>query len=270
MISKSILARLSIGLMVASMNVAAIPITVDDNISGNSYVSSSRSVNGQFDINSSLPSTGNYTAPFNITSATARFYFTDDYDPLRYQRSSATSYYYTNSVRNSNDTKYYYYRNRTNYYLNDPDDVRVSVAAQAATGGTSYYDPASYSTGITYDGYVEGGRYCDGARYLGYCPDWDYNYNFYYTREYTDISGWRGNLILDIVYDDASLMDLMEDGISSFNLTSVCRTCDILYLGGTLTLDIKETVVSSVPEPSVLLLMSMGMLGMGVVRRKVI
>ena len=255
---QSIVKVLCACLAVVSFNVTAIPITVNDNINGTVLVSPSSPVNGQFDINPAIPTTGYYNTPYDVTSATATFVFTDDYDALSFTGSSTSSYYLDHRRVTDDNSTDYWYRNQINYYRNDSDAVSVTIENQVSTDGTNYYDLNNYYTGTNSNGGGYTGRYCDFS-IIGICFDWDQYYDYYYTRSYTDEYGWRGDLTMSMIYGGDSLADLAEDGISNFSLSSACSVCDIYYLNGSLTANIEESV--NVPEPPMILLLASGLIG---------
>jgi len=231
-----------VGLMASSSLAHSFVVTVEDNIADNTYIQHPDSIVGQFDINAALPADGSYNAPYDITSATANYSFTDDGE-LNKLNTVYTSY----AWESSNWGDDYYYRSKTDYYVDDNEEVQVSTSFESSSDGTDWYEAVT-QTGTNYDSSSCG---------------WDCNY--YYTRTYDDVEGYTGQFVIEQVFDADSIGDLAADGVVDFTISATAG--DIIFNQGLLTVNLESNPVA-VPAPAGIALFGLGMLTLGLSRRR--
>jgi len=220
-------------------SASAVVVDVADNVADDTYMAAGSSITGQFNINSAVPA--DFTAPYTVNSATATFNFSDDFD-LDYSYTTTGSYSYAGS---SNYTRYRY-----NYYLDAADEVQVDIMGEVSTDGTSWFAQSNY-TGQSYDGRSGG------------CGWFSCSYSYYYTYNYNSTSGYTGSFTIEQVLSDEARLALGDDGVVDFTVTATSG--DIIFNNGNLSAD----VTANVPESGALALLSLGLLGLFVARRKV-
>jgi len=207
---------------------------VEDNLVGSVYLGE---VDGFFDLSSVVPTDGQYAWPYDVTSAYYTMTFVDDGD-LAFDHSETTDW-----VWNPGSWMFYsgwYSRTITDYYYDQEDQFQVNVEGE-------------YSTDSTY--------WFSRSESLGRWPTEHDGYNAevaYYTEE----SGYTGSVTMVHSLGTDALASLATDGILDFTLTATYG--DILYTGGTLTVDIEANpvpILDPVPLPGAALL---GMLGLSV------
>ncbi|OUS26498.1 hypothetical protein A9Q99_18360 [Gammaproteobacteria bacterium 45_16_T64] len=231
------------GLMASSTMANAIVVTVQDNIADNTYISTPNSIVGQFDINAALPNDGSYLNPYEINSATANYSFADDGDL------GLTNTVYNSYTRSGSSS---YYRNKIDYYFDDNEQVQVTTSFEESTNGSDWSQTSSY-TGTQYDGRSGG------------CGWFSCNYNYYYTRNYDESTGYTGLFEIEQIFDADSINDLAADGIVDFTVTAT--TGDLIFGSGSLTVDISENPVA-VTEPASLAFFGLGLVSLGYLRRR--
>lgn len=241
-----------------SVNSQAVLFTIDDNLASDAYLNTG-SYNGSFDINALMAA--NYgSQDYTINSGYIGFSFGDDANDV-YRKS------FTNLYRTTYQTNYF----------NPDEQVIASTGGQSLTASGTYYETDStYSHSSQSYYWVNRGHYnyysC-GFLWLDTCKEWiDTSYKYYYTNYYYNkTTGYAIDTSFDLGLDTLALNDLMMDGILGYNLNI---TGDMLLRNATLTFDVTlnentPTNNTSVPEPGSLALLSIGLLGLFGLRRRI-
>jgi len=230
----------------------AITLSVDDNLSGATFLAAYGGINGSFDVNGVL-SSSDYNTPYSITSATARFYFTDDGD-LTYDYTGTLSDYQFNYTDTGTGWSYYE-RSQGTYYYDTSDYSQATifngVTNQVASGSSSYFSTGSYnhhtddSDGTWYD------YYTGMDIYYTVFYDWDY--------------GYTGSWVVEMLLDSTSIAALSDDGILDFTAEALYGY-DTYFDNATLTFNVE---MNPVPVPAAVWLFGSGLLGLvSMARRK--
>ncbi|MEM1434946.1 MAG: PEP-CTERM sorting domain-containing protein [Pseudomonadota bacterium] len=235
-------AAVSAGLIAGAAQAAI--ISVDDTLSGPQYVQTGRVISGTFDLRP-------YLADNSVIDwARVTFQFSDDYDPLRYSGGGGS-----------------YYSGYHRTYTNDMERVNVSTMGQSSTVGTTYDVDRSYSPRrVSYTSY----------RTVSYrrsyrCGWFRTCYRTYYRRvpytTYRTVQDVQTNRIANGPFTASYLLDsdalnrLLDVGLADFQVTGVQG--DSMFRNATL-----EASISSVPEPSALALIALGLGGLAYRRRR--
>jgi hypothetical protein len=192
---------------------------------------------GSFDINSQIPNNGDYVTPYDITSASYSFYFSDDgekvYDHYDYDYySSGGDYYYS-----------YYY-----YYNDDREGAFLNIEGQTHQDYTDYYSIPPRL--------INSWRETRDCNWIGQCT-----YNYY--REYEVITGYSHGISLNQGLNPIALSQLSDDGIANFYISA--NYGDLYYEYGRLTVTINE---NPIPIPGAVWLLGSGLIGLVAIRRK--
>jgi hypothetical protein len=234
-------------LLTCSTITNAIVITVQDDILDDTLIATPNSIYGEFDINSAIANDGSFINPFDITSAKATYTFFDDVDPNTYTNTDYESY--TNVSSNN------YYRNAITSLFNANETVQVITSLQETVDGTSHFNTGTTFTGRTHDDTKKD------------CGSWICTYNYYYTRNYDEVSGFTGQFVVEQDFDANSLNDLASDGVVGFKVAATSG--DLIFGSASLTLDINTNPVE-VAEPSTLALFGFALISSVFFRRKFI
>jgi hypothetical protein len=253
------------------------PITVTDTISVSQALSAGGGgFTGTFDINSLLPTTGNYSTPLNILSATFAVYGYSSPQSQQvvgsysgYQQTYAGAYAYT----------YYYYVPGYTYYYNcgwfsDCEGGYSGYYVQQ-TGYAPIYNEDAYNTVTNLDNVTDTQSTTIGADTLASSDQQQATtdlgtsrtylggnggggsayYNYYYDTDTVD-SFISGDLSSSEALSAASLSLLADDGILSF--TTVASSGQFVITGYSLNVTLDQSV--STPEPSTLSIFGFGLL----------
>ncbi len=230
------------------------------------YIAPGLNFNQSFNINGLLTE-DLYTPPYDITSASVTFTFSDEDDPY--------SYYNSTDVGGT-------YREITNYYREETENVEVTTS----TGQTTSY---ANTSPITHERQYTGGlRYITAERYrteyyevkvsdigcgfLWLQPCYDkksrevleyryYRYESYYDENLNDPDQFSFTWQLNTT----SLADLISDGIIDYEISSTLG--DFNFSSASLSFDIHQKL-TVVPEPTTMILFGTGIAGLAAVGRR--
>lgn len=245
----------------------AVLYTVEDNIANGTLITQGSQVTGTFDLNSQLAADPNYNAPYDISSATATFSFSDDGD-VTYRTSRTVT---QRSNWNTCEGNRYQTRTTYDYFVDEYEQVQVSMGLQVSQDGTNWYSVSAvdYRTSSTAtNSHRHEYTYSCGLFGWSTCTDYytHYVYTHYQTNNIDETEGYNGNLVITTVLNTDNLDDLSLDGLIEFTVDG--QNGDMILNSATLTADVNPNP-APVPEPATALFLLTGIIGLaGLCRRK--
>lgn len=233
----------------SATNVDAITLTTYDNIPDNQLMSPGQTLSGQFNINPQLQPYNEYNIPYNILAGSYEFKFTDDND-LLFDHVYTSEYVYSYTDW---DHDKYYYRTRVEYYIDSQyESVNLTISDFSSCDGTDWMHTKTYQ-----------GTSFDYSEWIGWSWTYGSMYKMYYTKNYDDCQGYKGNIVFASQLNSGAIADLAVDGILDISMSAYYG--DITYNYGKLTFDVEPTPV---PEPTTMFLLVSGFIGLAGIRRK--
>lgn len=239
-----------LALIFTSSSTTAQALTLYDTASHSQYLQQGETYLGTFDINAMLGG-DEYNAPYDISSASFRFYLSDDNDMVEVK--TLTSDYVRTFHFESSYSDYsqsWYHRNGTWDSTSESEKALVSVNDQSLEGATAYHEYSYVYE--NQDSVVNSPGHTDK----------------YFTNYAKTVSGYNGSFCLSDNLSDMSLLDLSLDGILNYSVTAT--EGGLRLEQAYLFFEVNENPLSAapVPEPSTMFLLGSGLAGLAFYRRK--
>ena len=246
-------------------------------------VSSGATLNSSFDINSAASAAG-LTGPYNVLGGSITFHFLDFDSPIAGggQSNSVQVFQqcFLGACVPTNPPQYYYLESFVLSYQDPFESVSVSAGGASTSGGTPYHFSASGPGPLTPVGH-QACNFFTGCQFvqdtISYCRTGLFGVVVcqtipVYQTTSSQSSGYGGalNLVLNLTQEGLSSLD--TTGLLDFSITGTAG--DISFNSAQLDIDVSNpsTGVSGpstdIPEPPMLLLMSLGLVGVALKGRR--
>jgi hypothetical protein len=246
-------------------------MNVNSSSPASQYINGDNSYSGNFDINTALSGV-NYNSPYDITYGSIFISFSDDEELGSLLQQYDLGVSTVDHIQNGAGTYTYREHEFDNYYAEDGEGVLLST--QSGNSVQELSAPGSIVTSHAYSDYelVYESRYCDHHILFISCTDWDVLQIWERDHDINNsITDTLDSLTLELALTSADLLDLSLDGILDFDVKA--RFGDFNLSQAYIRFDVEPNpsaaqAAASVPEPSIIFLFALGLVGIGFARRR--